>query len=95
MTWEEKLAALNALSETVLTMREPGKWHCSVRSAEIGGDSVLQSIGGRGQSPEEAVLNAWAMATEWKPPKRYIALNAYSDGRRQVKWNGYMWVEVK
>lgn len=92
MTWEEKLAALKALTPTHLEMRKPGDWYVSAYGREIQTyvSCTLLSDYGNGASPEEAVEDDWQRMTKL-PPGGYIVLHATTDKRRHVVWNGYMW----
>lgn len=94
MNWEQKLAALQALGEFKLCMREPGNWYVYVPKAEIKDGSMLKSGAGNGRTPEEAVENYWREMTELNPGER-VVIGAYSDARREVRWNGYMWQDYK
>ena len=65
LTWEQKLAALNALSECSLKMRKPGDWYVSqsVEVKQTEGDGVLVGSYG-GTTPQEAVEEHWNALTE-------------------------------
>lgn len=93
MTWEQKLAALQALTETHLCMRKPGDWYVDAYARDIGGDGFLTGTFGNGMSPAEAVLDDWKRITEL-PPGKYIVISANSDKEKRVRWNGFMWKEV-
>jgi hypothetical protein len=92
MNWEQKFAALNALKECSLKMRGPGDWYVS-QSAELKEGGMLRSAFGNGKTPEDAVLNHWNElvnpATSLKP----IVIAAYTGERREVFWNGFMWID--
>ncbi len=93
MTWEQKLQAAQALSECSLKMREPGNWYVSQSGVERKEGGCLSSAGGcNGASPEVAVEEFW----NWLIDHKYtIILGAYTDTRRAVKWNGFMWKDVR
>jgi len=96
MDWEQKFAAINALNEddTYIVMRKPGDWyvHCGAREVKRG--SILDSRFGNGRNPWEAIEDDWHKITNLASDE-YIVLNSGSDNRIAVKWNGYMWVNVK
>lgn len=93
MNWEQKLAAIQALGDTSLRMRKPGDWYVSSTRMEIGGDGMLSGEYGNGRTPEEAVEEHWRIYTNL-PPGKFIVIGAYTDKRRQVRWNGYMWEDI-
>lgn len=88
MTWEQKFAALQALTDTNLRMRKPGDWYVQAFNRELAGDGLLQSIYGNGKSPEEAVENDWLNVTQI-PSDRYIRVKG-----KNYRWNGFMWAQV-
>lgn len=95
MTWEEKLAALQALGDTSLRMRKPGDWYVSPSSRDVWerGSGVLVSVYGNGSTPQEAVEDDWRKMTELDA-NCVVVINARGSNRRQVIWNGYMWRDV-
>jgi hypothetical protein len=95
MNWEEKFAALCALTETSLKMREPGDWYVSASSRDVGGDGFLTGVYGNGRTPQEAVEDDWMQLAESLPSDRYIVLGGHRKSRKCVRWTGFMWVEVK
>ena len=92
MDWQQKFKAIRSLNpfDTSLMMRDRGDWylHHGVERKEGGGLS-----GGltSGETPEEAITQAWDWFTD---PKYYIVVNAYRNNRRAVKWNGFMWEDI-
>lgn len=90
MTWEQKLAAMQALGEVVLKMLEPGTWLCRI-PREVKDDALLRSVSGRGTTPEAAVGDCWQYVTELKPREAIVVSDS---PRRYVRWNGYMWADV-
>lgn len=94
MTWEQKLAALNALSQVALYMRKPGDWYVLASGIEVGDGHMLGSCSGDGASPEEAVLNLWHRCVDELPPSKFLVLGAMTERRREVRWNGFMWKDV-
>lgn len=94
MTWEQKLAALQTLTEHKLIMREPGDWYVCA-TIEIGGDGMLKSEYGNGETPEEAVLDHWERLTKLQNFE-YLVVRTPTDfvgGSKSnyYRWNGFMW----
>ncbi len=88
MTWEEKLAALQAITDTSLCMRAPGDWYVSAHDRAIGGDGLLLTVSyGNGKTPEEAVNADW-MEMTILPDHKYIQV-----GDRKYRWCKFMWRE--
>lgn len=91
MTWEQKIQALQAISEVSLHMRHPGNWSVGLYGVSIGGDGFLTSIGPvSGKTPEDAVEQFWTAATILKKPHLYL-----SKGARKFRWNSFMWADVE
>lgn len=89
MTWEEKLAALQSLTETSLRMRKPGDWYVDAYGLrEIGGNGILDSAYGNGKTPQEAVENDWLKMTSLASDL-YIRVKG-----KNYRWMGYMWRQV-
>lgn len=93
MTWEQKLQAMNALGPVDVRMRKPRDWYTTQGRVDIGGDGMLSSVGGCGETPELAVEARWEAMTVL-PPGKYIVVAAGSDDRKHVLWNGFMWEEL-
>ena len=94
MNYEEKLEALNALAECSLKMRKPGDWYVS-QSVEVKNGGMLEGRYGNGETPELAIHNHWSELTELLKAGEYLVIKAYGDNRKAVKWNGFMWQDVK
>lgn len=94
MSWEEKLAALQALTDTCLQMRRPGEWYVSARYRAIGGNGVLSGTYGEGLSPSQAVENDWLLIVEHLAPGLFIVIEAPDAPRRHFRWAGFMWKEL-
>lgn len=94
MNWEEKLQALQALGETRLAMRKPGNWYVDQRGVEVGGDGMLAVLYGDGATPIDAVNDHWEQYVNNLPVDKYIVIGAYTEKRRHVRWNGFMWEEL-
>lgn len=97
MNWEEKLAVLLTLDDNLsVTMRKPGNWYVSGGRCEIKrkGSGVLESAYGDGKTPQEAVEDHWRQYTTL-PDGAVIVIDAMRKTRREVRWNGFTWVDVK
>src|SRR3990167_8513124 len=94
MTWEQKLAAFQALTEHSLRMRAPGDWYVE-GSVEVKEGCILAGTYGNGRTPEAAVEDHWRQLVEELPREKYLVIRAYRDTRRAVRWNGYMWADVR
>jgi len=89
MTWEQMLQAMQALERgTNPRMIQPGDWVCAL-PGEIGGDGMLITESGHGDSPKNAVIDAWSIIKNL-PNDRYLLIR---DGSC-VQWDGFMWVEL-
>jgi hypothetical protein len=89
MSWVEKLAILDCLSECSLRMRKPGDWYVAQNVSEAGGDGLhglLTSVYGEGLTPEAAVLDHWNKLVDALPPDRYLVVH-----QQKYRWNGRMW----
>lgn len=94
MDYEQKALAMKALAHDVcLHIRAAGDWYCRLPGVEIGGNSILESVGGDGTTPHAAVTDAWKRLTEL-PAGKYIVVDAMRTTRRQYRWNGFMWADV-
>lgn len=86
-------AALDALAEIEVKIRKPGDWYVS-QNVEIKDGSMLRSVCGSGSTPQEAIENHWHDVTDDLGP-RYLVVHACGNDRRAVRWNGFMWAEVR
>lgn len=103
MDFDQKSAALRALAEFTINLRDPyynvgrndgrPSWYI-LQAIEIKDGSILRGEYGNGHSPEEAILDHWRVIVEELPAGRYIVINAAGPNRRAVRWNGFMWAEV-
>lgn len=90
MTWEEKLAAIQALRWGAgPKMRSPGNWYVGDAPGIIEGDFYV-GVGGSvaAPTPETAVEEQWKRLTEGAP-----LVVASPGAERGYRWNGYMWKE--
>jgi hypothetical protein len=95
MDWQVKLATIQALSSSVsLHMRKPEDWYVHSSGLEIKLGATLRSPYGDGKTPEMAVNALWDQLTGLSEDQ-YIVLNAYQTNRRAIRWNGWMWQDVK
>lgn len=93
MTWEEMFAAIAALGgDPSLRMRKPGDWYVLQGRVEVKHRSTLESRYGNGTTPAAAVVDHWQKLTTLAPGE-VIVVNAFTDDRRAVRWNGYMWAD--
>lgn len=95
MNWEEKLQALNALSECKLIMRKPGDWYVS-QAVEVKDGGILRGEYGNGTGPAEAVIDHWQRLTDLKSGLYLVGRTfGTSSQRLAVRWNGFMWDRVE
>jgi hypothetical protein len=92
MTWEQKLAALQAIAPTTLNMRKPGDWYVSAQGRDVGGDGLLTASYGNGKTPQEAVEDDWRQVAEL-PFDKYVVVFVRNT-RKHLRWNGYMWSDL-
>lgn len=97
MTYEQKMAALNALAECAVKMRKPGDWYVE-QSTEVTADgrSVLEGRYGDGTSPQDAIENHWKVLVTDLGPTEYIVIHSRDEQRRRrhLTWNGFMWEDA-
>jgi hypothetical protein len=93
LTYEQKLAAINALGQAHVMMRKPGDWYVSQAGVEIKSGGLLKNVSGNGVNPGNAIENHWDKLTTLED-NEVVTLNAMRDSRRYVRWNGFMWVDV-
>ena len=95
MSWQEKAAALNALSEITIKMRDINDWYVH-QNIEIGAadSSVLTGSYGNGDTPHNAVEDHWNIFTSLVRPQYIVLVPTRPMERRHVRWNGYMWADL-
>ncbi len=96
LTWEQKLAAINALVRCELYMRKPGDWMLEIPGLGIS-DGVLVSygVGLFGSSPEEVVESAWKELLAVDGIKKAIRIEHAPDYKAfYYVWNGFMWKDI-
>ncbi len=94
MTWEQKLAAFQALGDTSLRMRVPGDWYVSADSVNVKAkpdDCFVTGLYGNGATPEAAVEDHWRQLASELEPSAHLSIRS---GERRVRWNGFMWADV-
>ena len=87
-TWEDRLAAMQALTECSLRMRSPGNWYVET-SVEIGDGAILSSAYGNGETPEQAVEQTWKNVTTLRDDQ-YLAVRRHGE-RLNAMWDGDAW----
>lgn len=99
MNWQQKLQALQQLTDTYLRMRSPGDWYISAAYRDVSRDDGIflnsSSSSGRGRTPKEAVENDWRKLVTELPLGGYVVLNAWMLNRRHLRWNGTAWIDLK
>lgn len=86
MTWEQKLAAIEALDAGAhVEMRAPGDWYVQASMEKREGTAILIGKYGNGESPEAAVEDHWRHYGDGSPLH-------YRD--KWYRWNGFMWSET-
>ena len=93
MTWEQKLAALNAIADHALIMRSPGDWYVSAR-IEIGGRGLLVGAFGNGKSPQDAVEDHWRQLVDEIDENGDYLIGGNPGHTKVVRWNGFMWADA-
>lgn len=88
-TWEDRLAALQALSEATLHMRKPGDWYVSMKSTSVSNGFILSSGAGNGATPEEAVEDIWQRYTNLAEGE--VIAVGYGEERTHALWVGDGW----
>lgn len=83
MTYEEKFAAINALTPASLLMRKPEDWYVS-QHVEMKDGGILSGRSGNGETPQEAINAHWCKLTMLQPTQ-YLLLNAAGPSRRAVR----------
>lgn len=90
MDWEQKLQALNTISQCHLIMRQPGNWYVS-QSIDVKNNHVLEGRYGNGATPEAAVADHWQRLTDLAPHEYIVGRSGDPGTRKAVRWNGFMW----
>ena len=94
MDWQQKAAALDALKAIEIRIRKPGDWYVH-HGVEIKDNGLLCGDYGNGKTPEDAILDHWErLVTAIEQTPKYLVVNAMTERRRAVRWNGYMWQDV-
>lgn len=94
MNWQEKAAALDALSEITLKIRKPEDWYVCQR-VEVKDGIIMRGEYGNGATPEEAIDDHWDRLTfDIAGTEKYLVAYSQDAKRRAVRWNGFMWADV-
>jgi hypothetical protein len=92
MDTKKRALALNALSPIELRLDINGNWFVRWVGVEIKKGPCLGGAGERGATPDEAIDRTWASVEDMsKDRSRYLVVGAYTDQRKAVRWNGFMW----
>src|ERR1700761_3519605 len=93
MDWQQKAFAIQSLANWQnfsIKMRGIDNWYVASSLDRKEGSCLSRGLT-NGKTPEEAVNQYWDWATD---PKFYLVINCYTDKRRAVKWNGFMWQDI-
>lgn len=96
MTFEQKVQAIIALVgpfNFAIRCRESGSWYVEDGSLEIA-QGGLVSPTESADSPYAAVHEHWEKLTKLTSDD-YLVLDAMGKNRRAVRWNGFMWADVR
>lgn len=99
MDFDQKCAALAALGELSIKFREAEwrighkePWYVS-QQIDIKRGPVSCGEFGNGMSPQDAIEDHWCRLTELKDGE-YLVVRS-GDNVRRVRWNGFMWSDVR
>lgn len=92
--YAEMMAALNAIGRCGVYMRARDDWYVHQAGVEIGGNGLLSSVSVSGATPINAIEKYWAKLTNLDPGL-HVVIGAMREDRRAVRWNGFMWDDVK
>ncbi len=104
LSFEQKVAAIHSLLNLGNSIAwrfnthgaaPQGGWYCSAERVEISDGVILSGVLGNGSTPQEALDDLWDQLTNISGSERRVVIGAYSDVRRAVRWNGYMWEPFK
>lgn len=95
LTVDQKFEILQQISDLSLKMRSPGSWYVDCPKRYIGGDGFLRGAFGNGKTPQEAIENDFSQIVTYLPNDRYIVIDDSVGKRKNYKFNGYIWKEVK
>lgn len=93
MNFQQKAAALKALSEISVRIRGENNWYVN-QNVEVKAGGMLEGRYGNGETPESAIEDHWRALVEDLKPEEYLVIHAYGGKRRAVKWNGFMWEDT-
>lgn len=91
----KKALTLNDLDPLVLGITHDRKWYAQLSNIEVRHrDGTLWSLFGKGFTVEEAIDNLWDRATNIDEGS-YLVLKIGRRTVKSVRWNGYMWEDVR
>jgi hypothetical protein len=93
MTAHQKAIAANALGRLTLSLTLNDTWLAVAAGVEIKDGGLLKGVAGRGETPDAAIFDLWDNLTSLAG-LRVLVINAMKTTRREVKWNGFMWVDA-
>lgn len=93
MDFTQKSRAIKALADVLEVRFHDMGWAATAGNVEVRDNGLLMGVTGRGRTPETAVDELFERLTN-VPAGQYLVVNAYSDQRRAVRWNGFMWAQV-
>lgn len=95
MTIIDKMDALCGLDRDAHIDFSPytRKFYVSLK-VEIGDGAVLCSPAEHRDSPADAIEAMWARLINLKPDE-FIVIDAMNEKRREIRWVGFMWKDVK
>lgn len=92
MTTDQMMQACQAIGDISLRMRAPGNWYVDHRGVERVEGSLLSGGLVSADNPQHAIGQHWA----WLTDDKYPVIRIWNYGTvRRVKWNGFMWEDVK
>jgi hypothetical protein len=97
MNIDQKIALLHAiggLHRFDVRTSDLKSWSAGVRGLVVKDGRVLSSTWGRGDSPEAAVSDLWENVTIRAQHPSYLVVDADSDERKALRWNGSWWAEI-
>lgn len=101
LDWSQKAEALAALAELSIKYRDQkhriGKsepWYVD-QNIEIKDGNTLIGVYGNGHDPHSALADHWNQLVTNLEPQQYLIARPEDGFRRSVRWNGFMWADVR